>query len=113
MFANEGAKVAVTHRPGKDADALVASLAGDGHAAFACDVGDSASIAALKAAVTARYGGLDVLVNTAGFTKAVPHHDLDALDDDLIDRHVRGQLARPVRHHPRVRTDAEGQRRTG
>jgi NAD(P)-dependent dehydrogenase (short-subunit alcohol dehydrogenase family) len=36
-------------------------------------------------------------VNAAGFTKPVPHADLDALDDDLIDRmfqvNWRGQFA--------------------
>lgn len=112
MFAQGGAKVAVTHRPGKDADALVASLAGDGHAAFPADVADSASITALKAAVTERYGRLDVLVNTAGFTKAVPHHDLDALDDELIDRmftvNWRGQFAVIRAFAPLLKASGDG-----
>jgi 3-oxoacyl-[acyl-carrier protein] reductase len=33
-----------------------------------------------------RYGRLDILVNSAGFTRAIPHHDFDALDDALFDR---------------------------
>ena len=36
--------------------------------------------------IAERYGRLDLLVNAAGFTKPVPHGDLDALDDALIDR---------------------------
>jgi 3-oxoacyl-[acyl-carrier protein] reductase len=40
---------------------------------------------------------VDILINAAGFTKPVPHADLDALDDELIDRmfqvNWRGQFA--------------------
>jgi 3-oxoacyl-[acyl-carrier protein] reductase len=36
--------------------------------------------------VAERYGRLDILVNNAGFTRFIDHADLDALDDDLIDR---------------------------
>jgi len=36
--------------------------------------------------VTERYGTLDVLVNNAGMTRPVPHDDLDALDDAIIDQ---------------------------
>ncbi len=40
---------------------------------------------------------LHILVNSAGFTKPVPHADLDALDDALIERmfavNWRGQFA--------------------
>jgi 3-oxoacyl-[acyl-carrier protein] reductase len=95
MFAEAGAKVVLTHRPGKAAD--VAALPGDGHAAFAADVADTASLLALREAVKQRYGRLDILVNAAGFTKPVPHADLEALNDDLIDRmfqvNWRGQFA--------------------
>ena len=43
------------------------------------------------------YGRCDVLVNSAGFTRMVPHADLEALDDALIDAifvaNVRGPFA--------------------
>jgi 3-oxoacyl-[acyl-carrier protein] reductase len=95
MIAEAGAKVVLTHRAGKAAD--VARLPGDGHAAFAADVAETASLLALRDAVKERYGRLDILVNAAGFTKPVPHADLEALDDDLIDRmfqvNWRGQFA--------------------
>jgi 3-oxoacyl-[acyl-carrier protein] reductase len=77
--------VILTHRPGKDRDAA-AGLPGDGHAALPADVADTPSLLALREAVQARYGRLDILVNAAGFTKPVSHADLDALDDELIDR---------------------------
>jgi 3-oxoacyl-[acyl-carrier protein] reductase len=43
------------------------------------------------------YRRADVLVNSAGFTRMVPHHDLEALIDALIDQimiaNVRGPFA--------------------
>jgi 3-oxoacyl-[acyl-carrier protein] reductase len=101
MFAAQGAKVIITHRPGADkaasAAALVKDFAGDGHAALPADVADTATLIALRDDITSRYGRLDVLVNTAGFTKAIPHGDLDALDDEFIDKmfqvNWRGQFA--------------------
>jgi 3-oxoacyl-[acyl-carrier protein] reductase len=95
MLAEAGARVALTHRPGKTAHPE--ALPGSGHGAFAADVADTASLLVLRDALKARYGRLDILVNTAGFTKPVPHADLDALDDELIDRmfqvNWRGQFA--------------------
>jgi 3-oxoacyl-[acyl-carrier protein] reductase len=100
-FSESGARVVITNRagPGKaaTANALLATFTGEGHSAFTADVADTTTLIALREAVVARYGRLDILVNTAGFTKSVPHSDLDALDDDLIDRmfqvNWRGQFA--------------------
>ncbi len=86
-LADAGARVVVTYRSDRDgAEALVAGLAGPGHLALSADVADSATLNALAATVAERCGRADILVNAAGFTVAVPAHDLDALDDDLIDR---------------------------
>ena len=101
LFARAGARVVITHRPGADkaeqAARIVAELAGSGHAALPADVADTATLNALRDAVAQRYGRCDILVNSAGFTKPVAHADLDALDDDLIDRmfqvNWRGQFA--------------------
>jgi 3-oxoacyl-[acyl-carrier protein] reductase len=62
------------------------------------DVADTASLLALREAARARCGeALHVLVNAAGFTRPVPHADLDGFDDALIDRmftvNWRGQFA--------------------
>ena len=100
LFAEGGASVILTHRPGKDeaGPSVAQALPGTGHLAFPLDVADTASIAALHGAVT-RTGvtRLDVLVNSAGFTQPVPHADLEALTDELIDRmfavNWRGQFA--------------------
>ena len=114
LFAEAGARVAITHRPGKAeaGQAVVDALPGAGHAAFPADVADTASIVALHAAVADRFGRLDVLVNTAGFTKPVPHGDLDALDDALIDQmfavNWRGQFATVRAFAPLLKASGEG-----
>ena len=60
----------------------------------------------------ARYGRLDILVNAAGFTKPVPHADLDALDDELIDRmfqvNWRGQFAAIRTFAPLLKASGDG-----
>lgn len=82
-----GASVTVTYRArAAEAEALVARLPGSGHAAEQASVEDSASLVRLAETLRARHGKLDILVNAAGFTKPIKHADLDALDDDLIDR---------------------------
>ncbi|KXU84660.1 short-chain dehydrogenase [Caballeronia megalochromosomata] len=79
------------------ASAVVDQLPGAGHMAAAASITDGESLAALAAQVVGRLGRVDMLVNAAGFTKPVPHHDLDALTDELIDAifevNWRGQFA--------------------
>ena len=58
---------------------------------------DSAAIRDVAGQVERDFGRCDVLVNSAGFTRMIPHHDLDALNDELIDAilvaNVRGPFA--------------------
>ena len=114
LFAQAGAAVVLTHRPGKDAEgaAVLAGLPGAGHAALPLQIDDSASVTALHQAVAARTDRLHVLVNSAGFTKPVPHADLDALDDALIDRmfavNWRGQFAVIRAFAPMLKASGDG-----
>jgi 3-oxoacyl-[acyl-carrier protein] reductase len=100
MFAAGGARVVISYRGPEEAAAaqsVLAGLEGDGHFAREADVVDTNSLIALRDRMAADRSGLDILVNAAGFTKPVPHADLDALDDELIDRmfrvNWRGQFA--------------------
>ncbi len=97
-LAREGMPVVVGYnRSSEKAKALAASLPGEGHVALAVPVTDSAALGALAVEISGRYGRCDVLVNCAGVTRFVPHGDLDALDDALIDNilstNVRGPFA--------------------
>lgn len=97
-LAQAGAQVVVGFNNGEDrAQALVAELPGDGHLALRTPVDDSAALAVAAQEIRARYGVLHVLVNSAGVTRAVPHADLEALDDETFDRilrtNVRGVFA--------------------
>jgi 3-oxoacyl-[acyl-carrier protein] reductase len=117
MLAENGARIVLTHRPGAkapEAKALAAGLPGDGggHAAFPADVADTGSLIALRGAVAGHYGRLDILVNAAGFTKPVPHADLEALTDELIDDmfrvNWRGQFAAIRTFAPLLKASGDG-----
>jgi 3-oxoacyl-[acyl-carrier protein] reductase len=97
-LAAAGASVVVGYNSGADrAAALVAELPGDRHRAAAMPMEDTAALRRMAAEVEGAYGRCDVLVNSAGFTKPVPHADLEALDDETFDRvliaNVRGPFA--------------------
>jgi 3-oxoacyl-[acyl-carrier protein] reductase len=97
-LAREGLRVVVGYnRSAQKANALAASLPGDGHMALPVPVTDSVALRGLANEIAARYGVCDVLVNCAGVTRFVPHGDLDALDDGLIENilstNVRGPFA--------------------
>jgi 3-oxoacyl-[acyl-carrier protein] reductase len=115
LFADAGASVIVTHtsRSAASAAGVVESLPGTGHFALLADVADTASLLTLRDAVRERHGQtLHVLVNAAGFTRQVPHADLDALDDALIDRmfavNWRGQFAAIRTFAPMLKASGDG-----
>ncbi len=92
MLAEEGASVAVGYNNGEDrARKLIGELPGSGHRAVRIVLEDSAT--AKRAA--AELGRADILVNSAGFTKPVPHADLEALDDALFDSILVGNVRGP------------------
>ena len=97
-LAAAGAIVWVGYNNGADrAAALAAKLDGAGHRPVYLPMTDSAAIAAAAAAVRAAHGRVDVLVNSAGKTRAVPHGDLEAMDDatfdDILITNARGPFA--------------------
>jgi NAD(P)-dependent dehydrogenase (short-subunit alcohol dehydrogenase family) len=69
-FSKAGAKLALLARSGGEIEALAAELGGD-VLAIPCDVGDFAQVEAAFAAVVARFGALDVLVNNAGVVEPI------------------------------------------
>jgi 3-oxoacyl-[acyl-carrier protein] reductase len=85
-LAKDGFAVVVGyHAAVERAEQLLADLPGSGHRSARISVLEPASLEELAESLRAGVGVLDVLVNCAGVTRAVPHDDLDGLEDDLVD----------------------------
>jgi len=113
LLAAAGARVVVGYNRGAErAAALISEVPGNGHKAMHLPLEDTAQIRRVAAAVREEFGRADILVNSAGFTRMVPHHDLEALDDDLIDAvltaNVRGPFATIRAFVPLLRESGDG-----
>lgn len=85
-LAQAGMHVVLTDlKPVEETQRVADTLAGSGHMVVQAAVDNSADQARLAHLIAERYGTVDLLVNNAGVTRPVPHNDLDALDDELID----------------------------
>jgi NAD(P)-dependent dehydrogenase (short-subunit alcohol dehydrogenase family) len=73
LLASRGARIAAHyHRSGDAIEAVLASLPGDDHRAFAADLGEPEAAARLWYEATEAYGVIDVLVNNAGIYRFHP-----------------------------------------
>jgi len=94
-FAREGARVMVNYNESREAsEETVAGIVANGGEAIAwkANVASDAEAHAMMAEVERRWGGLDVLVNNAGWSKRTPHHLLDELTDEIWDRTINVNL---------------------
>jgi len=113
LLAEAGAQVVVGYRTGREkAETLAAGLPGEGHVALPMALTETASIMAFRDAVLARFGRTDILVNAGGTTTPVPHKDLDALTDQIIDEvfasNWRGVFATIRAFAPSLKASGEG-----
>ena len=97
-MAQAGAKIVVGYNSKPDqAESVAKSLPGAGHRTMRIPMLETPLIREAATIVEREYGRCDVLVNSAGFTRMIPHADLEALTDDLIDSifaaNVRGPFA--------------------
>lgn len=81
-----GAAVVVNSATSVDAGTRIAAELGKDALYVQADISDKAAGERLLAATIERFGKLDILINNAGWTTSVPHHDLDALTDDIFTR---------------------------
>ncbi len=87
LLAGAGATVAICYNRGRErADALRAELPGHGHRTLPLELADVASVRRMAGAMREAYGRVDVLVNSAGMTRPIPHADLEALDEAFFDQ---------------------------
>lgn len=113
MLAASGASVVVGYNNGAErARSLVDSLPGNSHLAQRIVLEEAATVRNAAAAIGEKYGRADILVNSAGFTRPIPHADLDALDDDFMDRmliaNVRGPFSVIRAMTPLLRQSGDG-----
>jgi 3-hydroxybutyrate dehydrogenase len=85
-LGRQGARLALSDRPGPALDAAVAGLAAQGLEAVAlpCDVTREAELNAAIDAALARWGRLDILVNNAGLQHVAPIEDFPAEKFELL-----------------------------
>jgi 3-oxoacyl-[acyl-carrier protein] reductase len=113
MLASEGCAVAVCYNKGEErAKRLLAELPGTSHSAFALSLQDSPTVHSLAEQLRERYGRVDILVNSAGYTQPVAHADLDALTDELFDSmliaNVRGPFSVIRALNPLLQASGDG-----
>jgi len=99
-LASEGAAVIVGYGQGRDrAEQLCAELSaqwpGQGYAAAQVPLEDEDRHAGLAEWVQAQWGRLDILVNSAGYTRKVAHNDLQAMTPALFNDILRANVGGP------------------
>jgi 3-oxoacyl-[acyl-carrier protein] reductase len=112
MLAAKGARVLVNcNRTVTDAERVVAGCRARGVDALLCqgDVAEDADCRRMAATAMERWGRIDVLINSAGTTKFVAHHDLEGLTSEdfrrilLVNTLGPFQMARAVAPHMKAR----------
>jgi ketoreductase RED2 len=110
-LAAEGASVVVNSATSVEAGERVARDLPDATYVQA-DVADEGAARELIDAAVATYGRLDVLVNNAGTTVVIPHHDLEAVTPDvwrrILDVNVIGTWQVTVAALPHLRASGAG-----
>jgi 3-oxoacyl-[acyl-carrier protein] reductase len=85
QFADLGADIVIGYHANEAAARdLLHQLPAGRHAIARLALEDAATFTTFAGELATKFGKLDILVNSAGYTRAIPHSDLDALTDDLF-----------------------------
>jgi ketoreductase RED2 len=87
-LAQGGTRVVINSSSSVDAGQRLAADLGGAHYIRA-DVSDQEQAEELVAATVEHYGRLDIVVNNAGTTQVIPHHDLQAATNEVWERIFR------------------------
>jgi 3-oxoacyl-[acyl-carrier protein] reductase len=88
QFAREGAAVIVNYSKSKDRAKEVVDLidaTGGQAAAIQADVSHDNQARQLIEKAVARFNRLDILINNAGWTRFIPHNELEKLSEDILE----------------------------
>jgi 3-oxoacyl-[acyl-carrier protein] reductase len=94
-FARDGARVVVNYsRSREDAEETVQAIRSKGGTAIAlaADVSKQSDANKLMTAAEREFGRLDYLINNAGWSTRIPHHQLDELTDEIWDHTLNTNL---------------------
>jgi ketoreductase RED2 len=111
LAAASGARVLVNSSSSVEAgEALAASLPNAKY--VQANIADEAGATAIADAAMTHFGGIDVLVNNAGTTQVIPHHDLEAVTLDvwhkILDVNVIGTWLVTMACLPALRASGNG-----
>jgi 3-oxoacyl-[acyl-carrier protein] reductase len=87
-FAREGATVVVNYNKSKSpADEVAAEIVGAGGqaAAVQADISNDREARQLISKSVEQFGRLDLLINNAGWTRFIPHDDLESLSEEVLE----------------------------
>ena len=108
----QGTRVVINSVKSVDAGHAMANELGDAAHYVQGDISVDADVARLVEETIAHFGRLDVLVNNAGTTVRIPHHDLEAATPEVFRRiydvNVVGTWALTVAAMPHLRASGAG-----
>ena len=84
LLSRHGACVVIADLDGEGAEKVAAALGSERALGIAADVTSEAQVAAMFTAAAERFGGVDIVVNNAGFATAAPLIDTSAADWDRL-----------------------------
>ncbi len=86
VLVEAGARVMFNSSSSVEAGVAIAAEFGDVARYHQADVSSEEECISLVDATLEAFGGLDILVNNAGHTQVIPHHDLDAVSEEIFRR---------------------------
>lgn len=95
-LANAGAQVLIGYNNGIDrADELINEIPGKNHQKIFVELENPESSSKLNKKIKQDFGKLDILVNSAGFTKPIPHKNIEELNENLFDKILTANVRGP------------------